>query len=92
MICSFHDADTEQIFRGEHNRKFQAVGATALRKLIQLNRAKTLADLRSPGNALEALRGNRQGRHSIRVNDQYRICFFWEDGVGAHGVELVEYH
>jgi proteic killer suppression protein len=62
----------------------------SLRKLIQLNRAKTLEDLRSPGNLLKALSRDRAGQHSIRINSQYRLCFTWEDG-DARGVEIVDY-
>ncbi len=92
MIRSFRDTDTEQIFWEERSRKFQAIAHQALRKLFQLNRAGVLNDLRSPGNRLETLRGNRAGQHSIRINDQYRICFRWEEGQGAYDVEIVDYH
>jgi toxin HigB-1 len=62
-----------------------------LRKLLQLNRANTLEDLRSPGNSLETLTGDRAGQHAISVNDQYRLCFVWND-CDANGVEIVDYH
>lgn len=66
--------------------------AVALRKLRMLNQSRSITDLRvPPGNRLEALKGNRQGQHSIRVNDQWRICFVWKDG-GAEDVEIVDYH
>ena len=92
MIRSFRDEETARIFREEWSRKFQAVAGRALRKLIVLHRATSFADLRSPGNHLEALRGDRAGQHSIRINDQYRICFRWQDGEGAYEVEIVDYH
>jgi proteic killer suppression protein len=61
-----------------------------MRKLFQLHSAKTLHDLRAPGNSLEALKGDRAGQHSIRINDRYRLCFIWDDG-GADQVEIVDY-
>jgi proteic killer suppression protein len=91
MIRSFRDAEAEKIFREQHSRRFGNIQRIALRKLIQLNRAKSLRDLALPGNHLEALRHNRQGQHSIRLNDQYRICFIWKDG-DAYQVEVADYH
>lgn len=92
MIQSFADPDTEQLFREEKNRRFNAVGRVALRKLIQMNRAGRLGDLRvPPGNRLEALRGDRAGFHSIRVNDQWRIVFRWTN-LGPAEVALLDYH
>lgn len=83
--------ETEAIFNEERSLKFRNIERIALRKLIQLNRAKTLGDLRSPGNRLEALKRDRAGQHSIRINDQYRLCFTWKDG-DASGVEIADYH
>lgn len=92
MIQSFADADTEQLFHEEKNRRFAAVGRVALRKLIQMNRARQLEDLRvPPGNRLELLRGGRAGWHSIRINDQWRIVFRWTD-LGPAEVAIVDYH
>jgi proteic killer suppression protein len=92
MIQSFADADTEQLFREEKNRRLHAIGRIALRKLIQMNRAGQLGDLRvPPGNRLEALRGERAGFHSIRVNDQWRIVFRWTD-LGPAEVAILDYH
>ena len=93
MIRSFRDRDTETLFRREPVRRFGSdVQRTALRKLLILDAAVTLENLRlPPGNRLQALRGNRKGRHSIRVNDQWRICFIWKDG-DAYEVEIVDYH
>lgn len=92
MIQSFADADTEQLFREEKNRRFASIGRVALRKLIQMNRAGQLADLSvPPGNRLELLRGNRAGFHSIRINDQWRIVFRWTPQ-GPSEVAIVDYH
>ncbi|MFO1489503.1 MAG: type II toxin-antitoxin system RelE/ParE family toxin [Kiritimatiellia bacterium] len=92
MILSFADADTEQLFREEKNRRFAAIVRVALRKLIQMNRAGRLSDLAvPPGNHLEALRGSRAGFHSIRVNDQWRILFRWTDR-GPAEVSITDYH
>lgn len=92
MIQSFSDRDTEQLFRTERNKRFNAVARVALRKLIQMNHAGTLADLAvPPGNRLEALKGNLGGLHSIRINDQWRIVFRWTaDGPGE--VRILDYH
>lgn len=92
MIQSFHDSDTEQLFYEEKNRRFHVIARIALRKLIQLNQASQLDDLRiPPGNRLEALCGNRRGFHSIRVNDQWRIVFRWTQS-GPAEVAIVDYH
>jgi proteic killer suppression protein len=93
MIRSFRDSDTEAVFQRRPPRRFaRPLARTALRKLLLLDAAETLADLRiPPGNRLERLTGNRQGQHSIRINSQWRICFVWRDGT-AHEVEIVDYH
>ena len=92
MIASFASKDTERFAQGERVRAYIAFERVALRKLRQLQAAAALADLRvPPGNRLEALRGDRAGQYSIRVNDQFRICFAWRDGA-AHDVEIVDYH
>lgn len=92
MILSFADKDTEDLFVSETSRRFGSISRVALRKLIQLHSAHYLSDLAvPPGNRLEALRGNRSGRHSIRVNDQWRIVFRWTP-FGAEEVSIVDYH
>jgi len=93
MIEDFRCKETEKIFRREYSRKLPTdIQRVALRKLRMLNRSSTIKDLRvPPGNRLEALSGKRKGEHSIRVNDQWRICFVWRNG-GAHDVEIVDYH
>lgn len=93
MIRSFADAETERIWTGRRSRKLPSdIQAVALKKLRLLNQARALADLCvPPGNRLEALKGDRQGQHSIRINDQWRICFIWSDG-GASNVEILDYH
>jgi len=91
MIRSFRDSETEKIFNEITTRKFQAIEKIAIRKLFQLHAAKSLHDLRSPGSALEALKGSRAGQHSIRINDQYRLCFVWKDG-DAYDAEVTDYH
>lgn len=91
MIRSFRCDDTRAIFLEERTRRFQQIAKAALRKLLQLNRAKSLEDLKSPGNALEALKDDRQGQHAIRINEQYRLCFNWTAG-DAENVEIVDYH
>lgn len=92
MIESFACAETEKIFRGHVSREFPPdIQRTARRKLLQLQAATQLRDMRvPPGNRLEALKGGRAGQHSIRVNNQWRICFRWESG--AQEVEIVDYH
>lgn len=92
MIKSFKNKATAQLFNGKCPRQFKGFQAVAERKFQQLDSAETLAFLRSPpGNRLEALKHGRKGQHSIRVNDQYRVCFVWKDG-HAHNVEIVDYH
>ena len=93
MIKSFADPDTEAIYRGQRPRHFPpTIVRLAARKLLVLNAASALSDLaKPPGNRLEKLRGNRAGQHSIRINDQWRICFTWRDG-NAHEVEVTDYH
>jgi proteic killer suppression protein len=93
MILDFRDRETELVWRGEGSRKLpREIQQVARRKLRMLNNAKTLQDLRiPPANRLEALRGARKGQWSIRVNDQWRICFVWNEG-NAGNVEIVDYH
>lgn len=92
MIVSFADKDTAELFAGRRVKRFANIAAVAERKLQQLDSAVTLGALRSPpGNRLEALSGNRKGQHSIRINDQFRVCFVWaEDGV--RDIEIVDFH
>lgn len=92
MIASFKCSETQALARGQSVRRFVAIEAVARRKLRQLEIAGRLDDLRvPPGNRLEALRGNRKGQFSIRINDQFRVCFRWT-ATGAHDVEIVDYH
>jgi proteic killer suppression protein len=92
VIRSFRCPDTETLFNDRPVARFKAIERPARRKLLYLYQARTLQDLRvPPGNRLEALSGDRQGQHSIRVNDQWRICFRWSDG-DASEVEIVDYH
>ncbi len=92
MIASYADKDTEKLSLGYRVRAFVSFERVALRKLRQLQAAAALDDLRvPPGNRLEALKGNRAGQYSIRINDQFRVCFAWRDGA-AHDVEIVDYH
>ena len=93
MIRSFRDARTEAVASGKPPKGFPPdIVRGVVRKLTILNSAVVLDDLRSPpGNRLEALKGDRHGQHSIRINDQWRICFVWKDG-GAEDVEIVDYH
>jgi toxin HigB-1 len=91
VIRSFRDAETEKVFLGASSRKFQAIEKIAIRKLFQLHAARTLHDLRAPGNSLEALKSDRAEQHSIRINDRYRLCFIWENGE-ANQVEITDYH
>jgi proteic killer suppression protein len=92
VIRSFRDAEAARVFGQQSSRQFGSIEKTALRKLIHLNRATSLRDLAAiPGNRLEGLKGARKGQHSIRVNDQYRICFVWKDG-DAYDVEIADYH
>lgn len=92
MIKSFSSRDTEALFNEIPVRRFQSIERQARRKLLYLNSVRTLRDLlQPPGNKLEALKGNRKGQHSIRINDQWRICFRWQDG-NAFDVQIVDYH
>jgi toxin HigB-1 len=93
MIRSFVCRETERIWEGGRSRRLPGdIQTAALRKLRVLNRAAQLEQLGAPpGNRLEALRGDRAGQHSIRINDQWRICFRWRDG-GAEDVEICDYH
>ena len=92
MIRSFSDSATARLFADEDVSRFRAIERQARRKLLLLHTATSLNDLRSPpGNRLEALKGDRSGQHSIRINSQWRICFIWRDG-GAESVEIVDYH
>lgn len=92
MIRSFRDEEAAALFAGLRSRRLERVARVAQRKLQQLNAAQRLADLAVfPGNRLEALEADRRGQHSIRVNDQYRVCFVWRDG-DAYDVEIVDYH
>jgi proteic killer suppression protein len=93
MIRSFADRETERLFARTPGRRFPPeLHRVMLRKLLQLDAADRLDDLRiPPGNRLEALKGDRKGQHSIRVNDQWRVCFRW-DGGDAYEVEIVDYH
>ena len=93
MIRNFKDPEAEKIFNRQRSRRLPAdIQQVALRKLRMLNRALTLQDLRvPPANRLERLGGDRSGQHSIRINDQWRVCFEWHDG-DALNVEIVDYH
>ena len=92
MIVSFRDRETEALAGGFRVKRFASIETIARRKLRQLQIAGRLSDLRvPPGNRLEALKGNRAGQHSIRVNDQYRVCFRWT-AAGAEDVAIVDYH
>jgi proteic killer suppression protein len=93
MIASFRCEQTRKVFEGEFSRKLPTgIQRVAHRKLVQLETAMTLDDLRiPPANRLEALRGKRKGQHSIRINQQWRVCFRWE-GDGSNEVEIIDYH
>ena len=93
MIKSFTDTETEKVFHRVFSRKLPGdIQSVALRKLRMLNNAHGIDDLRiPPANRLERLSGSRAGQHSIRVNDQWRVCFTWSDG-DAYDVEIVDYH
>ena len=91
-IRSFRCADTEALYAGQHPRRFRNIEAVAQRKLQMLDAAEDIRDLRAPpGNRLEALSGDRAGQHSIRINDQWRVCFVWT-AAGPQNVEIVDYH
>jgi toxin HigB-1 len=92
VIQSFHDDKTAELFREGKSRRWPSILTAARRKLDMVHAAAALNDLRvPPGNRLEALSGDRKGQHSIRINDQYRICFVWRED-GAHEVEITDYH
>ena len=92
MIRSFADNKTERLWSGDHVPAFGGIRDKAQKKLLTLDAATSLDDLAAiSGNRLEALRRDRKGQHSIRINDQWRICFVWKDG-DAHDVEIVDYH
>jgi toxin HigB-1 len=92
VIKSFRSPETENLFDYHHSRRFRAFERAALRKLLQIHAATELHVLASPpGNHLERLRGEREGQYSIRVNDQWRICFLWHEG-DAYNVQIVDYH
>jgi proteic killer suppression protein len=92
VIQSFKDKNTAELFREGKSRRWSSIASVAGRKLDMIHAAAALNDLRvPPGNRLEALVGDRKGQHSIRINDQYRICFVWRED-GAHEVEITDYH
>lgn len=93
MIRDFADKEAEKVWAGSPSRRLPAdIQAVARRKLRMLNNASVLDDLRAPpANRLEALKGDRKGQHSIRINDQWRVCFRWKEG-DAYDVEIVDYH
>jgi len=93
VILSFKDKETELVYNEQFSKKLpRDIQRVALRKLIVLHNAVSLEDLRIlPGNKLEQLHGDRKGQHSIRINDQWRVCFMWENN-NAHDVEIVDYH
>lgn len=92
MIKSFAEARTKALFETGKSRRWNSIARIAVRKLVQIDSVTTLEELNvPPGNRLEALRGDRAGRHSIRINDQWRICFRWESD-GVYDVEIVDYH
>jgi proteic killer suppression protein len=93
MIKSFKDKETEKVYSREGSRKLPTdIQQVALRKLRMINNAKNLNDLRiPPANNLERLKGDREGQHSVRINEQWRVCFKWRQG-DAHEVEITDYH
>ena len=92
MILSFADKETKALWVSERSKRYGNVARVALRKLLQLHAAETLGDLAvPPGNRLKALSGKRKGQHSIRINDQWRLCFAWTNN-GAEKVEICDYH
>jgi proteic killer suppression protein len=92
VIKSFRSKQTNRLFSRERVREFQSIERAALKKLVMLDAASNLSDLAAPpGNRLELLHGDREGEHSIRINDQWRVCFVWQEG-DAYGVEITDYH
>jgi len=92
MIQSFRDRDAHRLWMGEFVKRYGSIEKQAIRKLDMLHNASSLNDLRAlPANRLEALSGDRRGQHSIRINDQWRLCFVWT-GSDAHEVEIADYH
>jgi proteic killer suppression protein len=92
LIRSFRDKETEAIFERRRVRRFQQIAEVALRRLVQIDSAEDIRDLRSPpANRLETLKGDRAGQYSVRINDQYRVCFRWKSG-HAFDVEIADYH
>jgi toxin HigB-1 len=92
MIRTFSSKDTERLFKRERVAEFVNIERVALRRLVALHSAVVLSDLRTPpSNSLEKLKGDRKGQHSVRINDQYRICFTWKED-GAHDVEITKHY
>ncbi len=93
VIKTFRDKDSERLFNREPVKRFREIERAARRKLEMLDAAELMDNLRyPPGNRLEALKGDRRGRHSIRINDQHRVCFVWGDDNNAYDVEVCDYH
>jgi len=92
LIRSFRDRETEAVFLQRRVRRFQQIASVALRRLVQIDSAEEIRDLASPpANRLEMLKGDRTGQYSVRINDQYRVCFRWKAG-HAFDVEITDYH
>ena len=92
MIGGFKDEEAKRIFEREKSRRYGSVSRVNLRKLLQIEAVVSLDQLQAPpGNRLELLRGDRGGQHSIRINDQFRICFLWKEGY-AYDIEITDYH
>lgn len=92
MIRTFRDEEAAKLFRDEFSKKYRAIERAARKRLLALDNADSLEDVAAiPGNRLEALQGDRQGQHSLRINDQFRVCFAW-DAPYADDVEIVDYH
>jgi proteic killer suppression protein len=91
MIRSYRDRVTENLAKGEPGRRFRSIAKQAAIRLAVLDSAESLWDLSMPGYRLEKLQGDRRGQYSIRINDQYRICFDWRED-GAHNVEVIDHH
>ncbi len=93
MIRSFRDKKTERLFWGRRVKEWQSIEDRAIEKLLEIDAAANLNDLAViPGNRLEPLKGKRSGQHSIRINDQYRVCFVWGKDNSAYDVEITDYH